>query len=292
MTNNGLLQWEESGQTHLSQWHSENGIAPHKRVVLVDDTLTADVAYRMACEGTAMLWKSDFHNARQLLQALASRVDRPPKKIKRIKENSQTVEKSALDRFNLYRLAQSQRARILGMLLIQVGADHRIPLRRAPEVSQACIEAYGVTNEPYVISLRELLGVISAHEWHKKGVPILAVNGEKLIIYPHYGVFSPVRGEYIELVRNEPLPKAVAEHSIAFDIGVGTGILSIILAMREIKQVIATDLDDRALSCAKENIDRLNLSPQIQIVKGDLFPAGEAALIVCNPPWLPARPHP
>lgn len=290
MTNNGLLQWEESGQTHLSQWHSENGIAPHKRVVLVDDTLTADVAYRMACEGTAMLWKSDFQNARQLLQALASRVDRPPKKIKRIKENSQTVEKSALDRFNLYRLAQSQRARILGMLLIQIDADHRIPLRRAPEVSQACIEAYGVTNEPYVISLRELLGVISAHEWHKKGVPILAGNSEKLIIYPHYGVFSPVRGEYIELVRNEPLPKVVAEDPIVFDIGVGTGVLSIILAMRGIKQVIATDLDDRALSCAKENIDRLNLSPQIQIVKGDLFPAGVAALIVCNPPWLPARP--
>jgi len=237
-----------------------------------------------------MLWKSDFQNARQLLQALASRVDRPPKKIKRIKENSQTVEKSALDRFNLYRLAQSQRARILGMLLIQIDADHRIPLRRAPEVSQACIEAYGVTNEPYVISLRELLGVISAHEWHKKGVPILAGNSEKLIIYPHYGVFSPVRGEYIELVRNEPLPKVVAEDPIVFDIGVGTGVLSIILAMRGIKQVIATDLDDRALSCAKENIDRLNLSPQIQIVKGDLFPAGVAALIVCNPPWLPARP--
>ncbi len=40
----------------------------------------------------------------------------------------------------------------------------------------------------------------------------------------------------------------------------------------------------------KENIKRLGLSSQIEILKTNLFPAGQAALIVCNPPWLPARP--
>ena len=29
---------------------------------------------------------------------------------------------------------------------------------------------------------------------------------------------------------------------------------------------------------------------QIAIVAADLFPAGKAALVVCNPPWVPARP--
>ena len=28
----------------------------------------------------------------------------------------------------------------------------------------------------------------------------------------------------------------------------------------------------------------------MNIVKADLFPEGRAALVVCNPPWLPARP--
>ncbi len=51
------IHWEEGGQTCSAVWHSENGIAAHKRVVIADDTLTADDAYRLACEGTAILWK-------------------------------------------------------------------------------------------------------------------------------------------------------------------------------------------------------------------------------------------
>ena len=290
MPNNGTIAWKEGEQIHLAQWHSENSIPPHKRVVLVDDTLTADTAYRYACEGTAMLWKSDFQNARQLLQALATRIDKPSKKIKRDKEKSKSESRSILDNFNHHRLAQSQRARILGMLLIPLNADHSISLRRAPDVSQACLEAYGLANEPYVVSLRELLGVISAHEWRKRGVPILVNQDEKILIHPHYGVFSPIRGEYIELICKAPLPNAVSAHSIAFDIGVGTGVLSIALAMRGIKHVTATDQDERALACATENIERLSLTSQITVVKENLFPVGQAALIVCNPPWLPARP--
>jgi methylase of polypeptide subunit release factors len=60
--------------------------------------------------------------------------------------------------------------------------------------------------------------------------------------------------------------------------------------MREIKKIIGTDQDDRAIACAQENIDRLNLYNQIEIQKKHLFPEGNAALVVCNPPWLPARP--
>jgi methylase of polypeptide subunit release factors len=132
---------------------------------------------------------------------------------------------------------------------------------------------------------------VSAHEWRKNGLPILADgNGEPIYVHPHYGVFSPVRGEYIKLVCSAPLPKALDIESTAFDIGVGTGVLSIILAMRDVQKIIATDQDDRALACAKDNIALLNLGSQIEIVKANLFPAGMASLIVCNPPWVPARP--
>lgn len=288
--------WEEGGQACSAVWHSENGIAAHKKVVTADDTLTADDAYHLACEGTSILWKGDFQNARQLLQALVRRIDKPSKKSKRAgkrvdKSDGSTPKKSAKDIFNQHRLIQSQRARILGMLLIQCNADHTIPLRRAPDISQACSEAYGVVSQSYVVSLRELLGVISAHEWRKNGLPILAdEHGEPVFVHPHYGVFSPVRGEYIELVCNAPLPKALDAESIAFDIGVGTGVLSIILAMRDVQKIVATDQDDRALACAKENIAQLNLGSQIEVVKANLFPPGKAALIVCNPPWVPARP--
>ena len=285
-----MIQWDEGGQIHSAKWHSENGIAPHQKIQVADDTLTADIAYRLACEGTAMLYKGDFQNARQLLQALVRRVDKPSKKSTRADRVAKEKTKTPLDTFNLHRLAQSQRARILGMVLIPINTDHSISLRRAPDVARACLEVYGEQAEPYVISLRELLGVISAHEWRKKGVPVLARDDEEIRIHPHYGVFSPIRGEYIELVLKAPLPIALKQNSIAFDIGVGTGVLSVVLVMREIKKIIATDQDDRAIACAQDNIDRLRLSEQIEIQKTNLFPIVKAALIVCNPPWLPARP--
>ena len=285
-----MIHWDEGGQACSAKWHSENGIAPHKKIQIADDTLTADIAYRLACEGTAILYRGDFQNARQLLQALVRRVDKPTKKSKRVDKLNKEKTKSPLDTFNLHRLAQSQRARILGMLLIQVNADHSISLRRAPDVQQACLNVYGEQADSYVISLRELLGVISAHEWRKNGVPILARGDEPICVHPHYGIFSPVRGEYIQLVCNASWPKAVSTNSLAFDIGAGTGALSVVLAMRDIQKIIATDVDDRAIACAQDNIDRLDLSSQIEIQKTDFFPEGRAALIVCNPPWLPARP--
>ena len=296
MNQGGSIHWEEGGQNCTAVWHSENGIAAHKKVVIADDTLTADDAYHLACEGTAILWKGDFQNARQLLQALVRRIDKPSKKSKRAgkrvdKSTDATPKKTAKDIFNQHRLIQSQRARILGMLLIQCNSDHTIPLRRAPDITQACLEAYGTVDHSYVVSLRELLGVISAHEWRKNGLPILAdENGDPVFVHPHYGVFSPVRGEYIELVCAAPLPKSLDGASTAFDIGVGTGVLSIILAMRDVQKIVATDQDERALACAKENITLLGLGSQIDIVKANLFPAGKASLIICNPPWVPARP--
>lgn len=290
MTQFATLQWEEGGQARSARWHSENGIAPHKKIQIADDTLTADIAYRLACEGTAMLYKGDFQNARQLLQALVRRVDKPSKKSTRADRIAKDKVKSPLDTFNLHRLAQSQRARILGMVLIEVNADHTISLRRAPDVAIACQEAYGKQTAPYVISLRELLGVISAHEWRKTGVQVLIRDDEEVRIHPHYGVFSPVRSEYIDLVLMAPLPAAIKQSSSAFDIGTGTGVLAIVLALRDIQQIVATDLNDRAIACAKDNVHQLGLDKQIEIRKSNLFPDGKVALIVCNPPWLPARP--
>ena len=290
MSQGTTLQWVEGEHEHSANWHSENGIAPHKKIQIADDTLTADIAYRLACEGTAMLYKGDFQNARQLLQALVRRVDKPSKKSTRADRVEKEKTKSALDTFNLHRLAQSQRARILGMILIEVNADHTISLRRAPDVIQACEEAYGKQAAPYVISLRELLGVISAHEWRKTGVQVLTRDDEEVRIHPHYGVFSPVRSEYIKLVLKAPLPEAIEQNSLAFDIGTGTGVLAVVLALRDIQKIVATDLSDRALACAQDNVQQLGLKAQIEIQKTNLFPEGKAALIVCNPPWLPARP--
>lgn len=239
--------------------------------------MTADAAYRLVCEGTALVWQGDFQNARQLVQALARRFDRKAKK---------RAPTQAED-FNLYRLAKAQQARALAMLLIPVEADYSIALRRAPDLRTACEEAYGpppADGMRTLVPLRELLGAVGAHEWRKKGVPVAALGGAS--VHAHYGVFAPVRGEYLELVARAPLPS----RTLAFDIGTGTGVLAAILAQRGVAHVVATDLNPRALACAADNLDRLGFAGQVELAALDLFPPGRAPLIVCNPPWLPGKP--
>ena len=281
------ISWiDATGTGQSATWRSGSGLAVPKNVVLADDQMAADVAYRHALAGTALLWRGDFQNARQLLQAMARRIDHKPARTSRAKAvKAAKAPPTPLESFHLHRLAQSQRARTLGMLLIPFDTDYTIPLRRAPDVRQACNEAYGRFEAPFVASLRELLGVIGAHEWRRNGVPIAALDAN---IHPWYGVFSPIRGEYVQLVMDAPLPAGAEKQ--AFDIGTGTGVLAAVLAKRGVQKVIATDMDARALGCARENIDRLDLASHVDVVQADLFPEGRAALVVCNPPWLPGKP--
>lgn len=243
----------------------------------VDDGLRADTAYRLACEGNALLWRGDYQGARQLLRALARRVDRKPAK------------RGATPRetFHLHRQAQTRRARVLSMLLVPLDGDFTVPLRRAPAVRDACTAAWGPpTGEPSTVPLRELLGVIGAYEWQRNGVPVPALDGDR--IHPAYGVFAPTRGEYVDLVARAQLPGTAT----AYDIGTGTGVLTAVLARRGVRQVLATDQDPRALECAHGNLERLGVRGQVELVAADLYPhqAPPAQLAVCNPPWLPAKP--
>ena len=283
------FEWNEQGEVRSARWRSESGAPAPRRVEIAKDTLSADSAYRYACAGTAMLWRSDFQNARLMLQALQRRIeDKPPKAAARAA--AKIAQSTPEEVFHLHRQAQSQRARSLGTLVIKVEGDYSIKLRRAPDWKEALTEAWGpATGEAQVVSLRELLGVVGAHEWRKKGVEIAALGeGPNNRIHPHYGVFSPVRGEYIDLIAKAPLPAKAKE--LAFDIGTGTGVLAAVLARRGVRRVIATENAPRALACAKDNLQRLGLSKQVELQNVDLFPDGQAPLVVCNPPWLPARP--
>lgn len=238
----------------------------------VDDSISANQALRLIHRGSALHWTGDYHNAKQLLAALGRRVPTP-------RDGS----------FHNQRQQQADRVRVLNALLVPL-TNHQVDLRRAPDVSTACAEAYGPPREPRVplgesstrwVPLRELLGVIGAHQLRVRGVYVPALGDR---IHPHYSVFAPTRSEYADLVAQHALLAA----GTAFDIGTGSGVLAAILSRRGIPRVVATDNNPRAVACARENLERLQV--KAEVVDTDLFPPGRADLIVCNPPWIPARP--
>jgi len=276
---NPIIEWQEGGKRQAARWRSEAGLPAPAAVDIASERISADAAYALLEAGTAVLWRGDWVNGRHLMQVLTRLADR------RAGVQRGAPPPTLADAFARHRERQGVRAALLARLLVPVDGDYRIPLRRAQDVRQACREAWGApTGEGCVIALRELLAVVSAHEWRKKGVPVPAVQGR---IHPHYGVFSPVRGEYVDLVAHALLP---AGCDLAFDIGTGSGILAAVLARRGVSRVVATDQDPRALACATENIENLGLAATVSVLPADLFPAGRAPLVVCNPPWVPAQP--
>ncbi|MBE1498261.1 methylase of polypeptide subunit release factors [Amycolatopsis lexingtonensis] len=240
---------------------------PSRHAVAADDRLSAAAALRMVSSGVALLWRGDYPAARRLLDALARRLPSPPP-----------------DDFARYRAARAHRARLLSLLYIPLDPGYLVPLRRAPDVRAACTDVYGPSDVPAAVPLRELLGVLSAAEWRRTGIAVPALGAR---IHPHYGVFAPLRPEYVELVARAPLPSA----ELAFDIGTGTGVLAAVLAHRGVARVVATNASARAVACARENLTRLGFGDRAEVVRTDLFPPGRAPLVVTNPPWLPGRPR-
>lgn len=245
-----------------------------------------------------MLWRGDFQNGKQLLKAMGRRTLTKPSRHRR-NSKKLILEKQELNpenAFHLHRQAQAQKARVLNMLLISVDKNYQIKLKRAPNLQQECEDVWGlcgIDSSDSLVSLRELLGLIGARQWRQKGVTISALGeAPRNKIYPHYGVFSPIRSEYIDLVARTSFPASMKDlqEAVIFDIGVGSGVLSAVLSMRTKARIVATDLDPRAICCANMNFIQLGISSQVSLIQTNLFPEGKANLIVCNPPWLPARP--
>lgn len=266
------IRWSHAGETHEAEWLAISASNPPKWFEVIGDQTNADNAYRLASEGCGMIYQGDFQNARQLLQALARRIDKKPLK----------AAPTLLETFHLHRARQIQRANILNKVILHL-EDGRSAMKRAPEMSEALGNALdsGVPAS-LLIPLQMLQGMVGANEWRKKGVmiPVLGQN-----IHPYYGVYSPVRGEYLELIAQAPLTAKTA-----IDVGTGTGVIAAILAKRGVPDITATDNQPRALACATDNLKRLGFDKKVKVVEADLFPTNKQTdLIVCNPPWLPAK---
>ena len=50
-----VVHWLEQDEPHSALWRAESGATP-ENILVADDRMTADAAYRLARTGTALLW--------------------------------------------------------------------------------------------------------------------------------------------------------------------------------------------------------------------------------------------
>lgn len=260
--------------TEPYDWRSESDAPEPARLSVVDDRLTADQALRRVRKGEYLLYEGDFRNARQLLTAMGRRV-----------ENARRAPtKTLVDAYRAERNARLLEHETLSKIVVALDPQYRLlNLKNAPDVAAACTPVWGPAKRQTVTPLKALIGMLGAAEWRRKG---LAVPGLKGKLTPHYGVFLPTRTEYVELVLAAPSPL----DKVVFDVGTGTGVLGFILLQRGAERVVATDVDPRAVACARENAEALKLTARFTVEERPLFPDGTADLVICNPPWIPEPP--
>jgi ribosomal protein L11 methyltransferase len=136
-----------------------------------------------------------------------------------------------------------------------------------------------------------------ANSWKKHYKPFKI--GKRVVIKPSWEDYTPLGNDIV--VELDPgmafgtgshettkmciefLEDNVKPNDVVFDVGCGTGILSIVSSKLGAKKVYAVDLDDVAIKVASLNVKLNNLN-NVEVLKSDLLHelTGKADLIVAN----------
>jgi predicted RNA methylase len=284
---------------------ASNNIEP-LQALTVNDTTSCNTAMKHLDDGKALVYsgqEADYHNARQLLQAIK----------RRYKRKRMALQETSTDITGLWmkqKKLQEDQSDVVNRLLIQIGLAEGRPsellnLNRVPTTSKSVL-AYAFKNDRSVLlddqqsamcdseflllSLSDHLAMIGSYEWNRKGIYIHALQD---YIYPHFGVFPPTRQDYISLIDHITVDSAAKTYVCMLEVGVGTGVLSMILMKQnKVHHVQGTDINPYAVACAQDNIWRHGLNDKFTVMQADLFPASTKAkydIILFNPPWLPGN---
>jgi predicted RNA methylase len=272
-----------SARLDILRWASTTGV-PRPRaeeVWRIGDETSATSALRLVGRGRYLLYRGHFVNAMQLLAAMRRRIATGPRPLARVR--------APLDIYRAERERKRREHDVLGRLVVLLErVDYRPMLDGAAPLGEFGAQAWGPIEGPILVPLREWVGARGAREWYRKGVEVPALGGR---VHPRYGVFAPIRGEYVDLVAEQSESIGMTGRT-AYDIGTGTGVLAFVLARRGASRVVATDADPRAVACARDNAVRLSLGPNVEVLQvdpDDPFPNGSADVLVCNPPWVPVE---
>lgn len=137
-----------------------------------------------------------------------------------------------------------------------------------------------------------------AEAWKKYYKPIKL--GEKIVIKPTWEEYEKKEGEIVieldpgmafgtgthetTMLCIEALEKYVNNNTFVYDVGCGSGILSIVSAKLGAKKVVGVDLDPLCVKISKENVSINRVENTVEILEGNLLDkfTEKADIIVCN----------
>lgn len=137
-----------------------------------------------------------------------------------------------------------------------------------------------------------------AEEWKKYYKPVKI--GKRIVIKPTWEKYERKDDEIVieldpgmafgtgthetTMLCIEALEKYVSEGSFVYDVGCGSGILSIVAAKLGAKKVIGIDLDELCVNVSIENVKQNNVENIVEILHGNLLDrvSEKADLIVSN----------
>ena len=160
--------------------------------------------------------------------------------------------------------------------------NHKLAVRKAPKIGWLKI-LYPELKE-FLLPFPQIQGLNSSWQWYEKGIfiPVL-----KRKIHPWFGTYFPTRFEHLELL-DSWLRRYKGEKQSAFDIGIGSGVLTFQLLKQGFQKIYGTDSNPNAIIGLTDN--PISLQSKVELLYGDLFAKNftKTELIVFNPPWLPA----
>lgn len=160
------------------------------------------------------------------------------------------------------------------------------------------LESRGVNTAPAVFTTAELQDEDWSDTW--KQYFHTEKPGERVVIKPTWEEYAPQGDEVV--IELDPgaafgtgthattsmcirqLEKLVKPGMTIFDVGTGSGILSIISAKLGAKNIQAVDYDDSVLKIVEENLEQNNVQDIISVAQSDLMQnvRGKAELVIAN----------
>jgi release factor glutamine methyltransferase len=126
-----------------------------------------------------------------------------------------------------------------------------------------------------------------------QGEPLQYITGESgfrhIVVRTASGVLIP-RPETELLVQAALDYFEGAQQTVrALEVGTGTGCIACSLAKEAGMEVLATDISDDAVACAKRNVSALGLDDLVEVRKTDCVEGveGTFGLLISNPPYIP-----